>query len=119
MPNGKPTASTWSPGARSAVERIVAASRSSGIVLARSTARSFSGCVLRTTASESEPSKNVTRIFLAPLMTCRLVRIVPLSMITTPVPTPRSTVPFSLLSLPSSPSVIRPTTRTTDGRIAS
>ena len=89
------------------------------MVLARSTARSFSGCVLRTTASDSEPSKKVTRTFLAPLTTCRLVRIVPLSMMTTPVPTPRSTVPFSLLSLPSSPSVIRPTTRTTDGMIAS
>ena len=33
MPNGKPTAITWSPGARSAVERIVAATRSSGMVL--------------------------------------------------------------------------------------
>jgi hypothetical protein len=51
---------------------------------------------------------NVTRIFLAPLTTCRLVRIVPLSMMTTPVPTPRSTVPDSL-SLPSSPYVFRPT----------
>ena len=69
MPKGKPTAMTWSPEARSAVERIVAASRSSGMVLARSTARSFSGCVLRTTASESEPSKNVTRTFLAPATT--------------------------------------------------
>ena len=33
----------------------------------------------------------LTRIRFAPLTTCRLVRIVPLSMITTPVPTPRST----------------------------
>ena len=44
MPNGKPTAMTSSPGARSPVERIVAAMRSSGIVFACSTARSFSGC---------------------------------------------------------------------------
>ena len=48
MPNGKPTAITWSPGARSAVERMVAAVRSSGIVFARSTARSFSGWMLIT-----------------------------------------------------------------------
>src|SRR5262249_12198319 len=34
MPNGKPTATTWSPRARSAVDRMVAAKRSSGIVCA-------------------------------------------------------------------------------------
>ena len=56
-------------GERSAVERIVAASRSSGMVFARSTARSFSGCALCTKASDSVPSMKVTRIRLAPLMT--------------------------------------------------
>ncbi len=34
MPNGKPTAKTWSPSLRSAVDRMVAAKRSSGIVCA-------------------------------------------------------------------------------------
>ena len=61
------------------------------MVLARSTARSFSGCALSTTASDSVPSKKVTVMRLAPATTCRLVRMVPLSTMTTPVPTPRST----------------------------
>ncbi len=43
MPKGWPTATTWSPGRRSEVERMVAASRSSGSDWALSTARSFSG----------------------------------------------------------------------------
>ena len=94
------------------------------MVLARSTARSFSGCTLSRTASDSVPSVKVTLMRFAPLTTCRLVRMVPLSMMTTPVPTPRSNgeMPFVSLpfeALPSSPSVISPTTRTTDGKIAS
>ena len=43
MPNGKPIATTSSPGRRFDVEPSVAASRSSGIFFARITARSFSG----------------------------------------------------------------------------
>ncbi len=64
--------------------------RSSGIFCACSTARSFSGCVPVTVAIDSRPSKKVTLIVSAPATTCRLVRITPLSTITTPVPTPRS-----------------------------
>jgi hypothetical protein len=86
---------------------------------ARSTAKSFSGWVLRSMASDSWPSAKVTLMRLAPLTTCRLVRMVPLSTMTTPLPTPRSIVGPSALSLPSSPSVIRPTTRTTERATAS
>ena len=39
------------------------------------------------------PSAKVTLIFSAPATTCRLVRMMPLSTITTPLPTPRSTSP--------------------------
>ena len=56
MPKGKPTASTLSPGARSAVERMVAATRSSGMRSACSTARSFSACTPVTVATDSSPS---------------------------------------------------------------
>jgi hypothetical protein len=91
MPNGKPTATTLSPGARSAVERMVAAIMSSGILCACSTARSFSGCTPVIVAVDSRPSKKVTLMLSAPETTCRLVRMTPLSTITTPVPTPRST----------------------------
>jgi hypothetical protein len=119
MPKGWPTATTWSPGRRSEVERIVAASRSSGSELALSTARSFSGCMLITTASDSWPLWKRTLMRLAPQTTCRLVRIVPLSRMTTPVPRLRFRARFSASSVPSSFSSIRPTTRTTEGAMAS
>ena len=119
MPKGWPTAMTWSPGLRSPVLRMVAASRSSGRLSALSTAKSFSGCALIITASLSWPLAKRTRIFLAPQTTCRLVRIVPLSMITTPVPKLRPIARCSGLFSPVSMSSIKPITRTTDGRIAS
>src|SRR6185503_19203189 len=86
MPKGKPTATTVSPGRRFAAGRTVAAARSSGTVCACSTARSLSGCWLTIVASDSSPSANTTRTRPAPATTCRLVRIVPLSTITTPLP---------------------------------
>ncbi|MPN22111.1 hypothetical protein SDC9_169494 [bioreactor metagenome] len=91
MPNGKPTAITWSPAFSPSVERMVAACRSSGGSLALSTARSFSGWLLITCASELLPSENCTSMRREPCTTCRLVRITPLSTTTTPVPSPRST----------------------------
>jgi hypothetical protein len=131
MPNGKPTATTWSPGARSAVERMVAAIRSSGILLACSTARSFSACTPVMRASASSPSENVTLMRSAPCTTCRLVRMMPLSTITTPEPMPRSTSSSSALASPASDLpgagftsfrrlfLTKLTTRTTDGRMFS
>jgi hypothetical protein len=59
-------------------------------------------------ASASVPSENTTLSRFAPATTCRLVSIVPLSRITTPVPTLRSVS----LSVSSSPP--RPRTRTTE-----
>src|SRR5690606_2964848 len=115
MSNGKPAATTWSPTARSAVERIVAGFRSSGIERARTTARSCFGSSATTTASETWPSANSALIRSAPATTCRLVRIVPLSTMTTPVPTlPSSGSSSSVFAL--APKARR---RTIDGRIAS
>ncbi len=105
MPNGKPTATTSSPGARSAVERRVAGAQVVGIVLACSTARSFSGCTPITVASDFHAVEESARLICsAPATTCRLVRMMPLSTITTPVPTPicRIRSPFSLNSYFSS-----------------
>ena len=99
MPNGKPMAVTCSPSIRCLAERKVAACRSSGICFACSTARSFSGWVLMIAASDSRPSSNCTRTRLAPATTCRLVRITPLSMITTPLPVARCM--YSSYSRPS------------------
>ncbi len=113
IPNGKPTATTSSPGARSFVERRVAGARSSGTCCDLSTARSFSGCSEITVASDSSPSKNVTFTLSAPATTWRLVRMRPLSTMTTPVPMPCSMSPYP------SGSSRRPCTRTTDGRTAS
>ena len=110
MPNGKPTATTWSPGCRSCVERMVAGIRSSGILWACSTARSFSGCAPVIDAVVSRPSANTTLIVSAVCTTCRLVRITPLSTITTPVPTP-----CSISSAPGLGALRYPVTRTTDG----
>src|SRR5690606_1321421 len=90
MPNGNPTATTWSPPARSRGERIVAATRSSGIDCACSTARSRSGVRPRIDASASSPSAKSTRRRGAPTTTWKFVRIVPVSTMTTPVPTLRS-----------------------------
>lgn len=53
IPNGKPTATTSSPGARSRLDPSVAAGRSSGMDLARITARSLSGWIATTSASAS------------------------------------------------------------------
>ncbi len=114
MPNGKPTAMTSSPGARSAVPRRVAGTRSSGTVFAWITARSFSGCTPTTVASDSVPSAKTTPSLSPPATTWRLVRMIPLSTMTTPVPT--------LFSMSRSPSLgASPScrTRTTDGRMAS
>jgi hypothetical protein len=86
MPNGNPTATTSSPCLRRCVCPSVAAARSSGIVFAFTTARSFSGCTPCTDASDSSPSKKVTVIFSLPCTTCRLVRMKPWSTITTPEP---------------------------------
>ncbi len=113
MPNGKPTATTRSPGMRSPVERMVAATRSSGMALARSTARSCSACTPTTRASDTRPSKNSTFTRSAPCTTCRLVRMVPFSWITTPEPTPRSSSSSWSLSVPM------PYTFTTDGAMIS
>jgi len=57
---------------------------SSGTVAAWMTARSSSGCSPTTVASDSSPSANTTFTRLAPATTCRLVRMVPLSTMTTP-----------------------------------
>ena len=115
MPNGKPMATTSSPGIRSAVERMVAATRSSGIFCARSTARSFSGCTLTMAAGDSVPSAKVTVMDSASCTTCKLVRMVPLSMITTPVPTPR---PISAGPLRPFRPGMSPSTRTSEGPTA-
>lgn len=98
MPKGKPTATTWSPGRRFWVDRRVAASKSSGTLCACSTARSFSGCAPVMLAVVSSPSWKVMPMRSAPATTCRLVRMTPLSTMTTPVPMPRSTssLPFLL-----------------------
>ena len=72
MPNGNPTATTSSPGARSLVERRVAGARSSGTFFAWSTARSSSGWRETTVASDSSPSEKVTVTWLAPATTWRL-----------------------------------------------
>ena len=113
MPNGKPTAITSSPEREVARwSACVAAMRSSGIVFACSTARSFSGCsaddgrVGFEAVEERRPG-----CWSAPATTCRLVRMMPLSTITTPVPTLRSTSsPFSSMPMPR--------TRTTAGRMS-
>ena len=133
IPKGNPTAATMSPGRRSAVERMVAAARSSGILWACSTARSCSGCTPVTVAVASSPSAKVTRMLSAPATTCMLVRMMPVSTITTPVPTPVSTSPSSAAALSSLSvlfvlpgtrgdplpggclTLLYPTTRTTDG----
>ncbi|MCY1221855.1 hypothetical protein D9M72_339270 [compost metagenome] len=65
MPNGKPTATTSLPGARSRLEPSIAAGRSSGMDLGRSTARSFSGMACTTVASAMWPSWNLTSSRLA------------------------------------------------------
>ena len=78
---------------------MVAGIRSSGILLACSTARSFSGCTPVIEALDSRPSEKMTLMWSAPDTTCRLVRMTPLSMITTPVPTPFSTSSSSLSEL--------------------
>ena len=97
---GSPTATTSSPSARSAVERSVAAARSSGIVFACSTARSCSGRTPMTVGLGLRCRRRTrTLIRSAPATTCRLVRMMPLSTITTPVPTP-SLLPSSALFLP-------------------
>jgi hypothetical protein len=56
MPNGKPTATTWSPGAGRRWSAWWRRIRSSGILCACSTARSFSGCAPVMEASASSPS---------------------------------------------------------------
>ena len=86
MPNGNPVATTGSPGRNPPVERMVAACRSSGISTALSTARSCSGRAPMIRASDSSPVENMTFRRAAPLTTCRLVRMVPSSTMTTPVP---------------------------------
>ena len=60
--------------------------RSSGIVVARRTARSFSGCRITTWASDSVPSSEDHAHRAAFFTTCRQVRMIPVSVITTPVP---------------------------------
>ncbi|MND01564.1 hypothetical protein D3C83_205980 [compost metagenome] len=66
MPNGNPTATTSSPGFRRLADPIVADGRSSGIVCALITARSFSGWTLTRLASDSEPSWKVIVTRLTP-----------------------------------------------------
>ena len=85
-PKGKPTATTGSPGLSPPVDAKVAGFKSSGAVLARITARSFSGWMLTTLASDLLPSQNVTTQRSVERMTCRLVRMSPLAVITTPLP---------------------------------
>ena len=87
MPNGKPTATTSSPGRRPLVERSVAGIRSSGMRL-RLQHREV---VLGLRADHHRPRtpgrrENMTLIAFAPCTTCRLVRMMPVSTITTPVP---------------------------------
>ena len=94
------------------MERSGAACRSSGTLCACSTARSFSGWAPVMLALASVPSAKVTLTRSAPRTTCRLVRMTPVSTITTPVPVLRST------SLPRLV-VVKPITRTTDGATAS
>ena len=66
MPNGKPTATTSSPGRSLAVEPMVAGGRSSGMFFALMTARSFSGCAATNTASDSMPSEKVSMMRFMP-----------------------------------------------------
>jgi hypothetical protein len=92
MPNGKPTAITLSPGARSEVERMVAAIRSSGILLRLQHRQVVLGLHAGDGGGGFQAvGEDDLDLRSAPETTCRLVRITPLSMITTPVPTPRST----------------------------
>ena len=56
IPKGNPTATTSSPGFRRLAEPRVAAGRSSGMLRALITARSFSGWTLTRSASDSVPS---------------------------------------------------------------
>src|SRR6266850_1004498 len=115
----QPTATTSSPGRRPLVERIVAGMMSSGRVFACSTARSCSARWPMSCASDSCPSENVTWMRLAPLTTCRLVRMMPDSTITTPVPRCTSALPSAIPLVPSSPSSAIARTATTEGRIFS
>ena len=104
------------------------------MVFGRSTARSFSGWVPTICASLTKPLAKRTRTFFEPQTTCRLVRIRPLSTMTTPVPTLRppcgsasSDSGAGTTALPVLPVFLlgaeaadggSPTTRTTDGRMA-
>ena len=90
MPNGKPITATASPGATCRLEPMVAGCKSSGIFCGLRTAKSLLGWVATTRASDSVPSAKVMSRRCDPQTTCKLVRIMPSSVITTPVPTPIS-----------------------------
>ena len=76
---------------------------SSGSLSTFSTARSCCGSTLISEAVDSVPSWKRTVTFLAPATTCRLVRITPLSEMTTPVPPLDDGSPSSEFSASPSP----------------
>ena len=85
------------------------------MIFACSTARSCSGCTPMTTASDSRPSWNTTWMRFAPCTTCRFVKMMPVSTITTPVPLWLSALDCTSASGASGD----PRTWTTEGRMLS
>ena len=92
------------------VERSVAGGEVVGDRLAPAAPRDRARAARRSpSASDSRPSANATSTRSAPATTCRLVRMMPLSTMTTPVPTPSTMCAFR--SPARGP---RPRTRTTE-----